>query len=132
MLTQPGQLVIGCIPESGGLNTARHGWEGGGLAGAVYGTCAARQGLAACRTLERGLQKRRSGPFFTGFLPHRQAMGLQTRPKLASLGHFFAFRVQSPTGCQLFFGMQRSGPQQVIRLAQYLLFASQVLPHGTT
>ena len=51
-------------------------------------------------------------------------MGLQTRQKLASLGRFFAFRVQSPTGCQLFFGMQLGGPQQVIRLAQYLLFAS--------
>lgn len=49
--------------------------------------------------MEHELQKRRSGPFFTDFLPHRPAMGLQIRQKLASLGRFFAFRVQSPTGC---------------------------------
>jgi len=32
----------------------------------------------------------RSGPFFTGFLTHGVAMGLQIRQKLSSLGPIFA------------------------------------------
>jgi len=32
----------------------------------------------------------RSGPFFTGFLTHSVAMGLQIRQKLSSLGPIFA------------------------------------------
>jgi hypothetical protein len=41
----------------------------------------------------------RSGPFFTGFLTHSQAMGLQIRQKLSSLGPILAFDDESPTGC---------------------------------
>lgn len=51
--------------------------------------------------VERGLQERRSGPFFTVFLPHGCTMGLQIRQKLVTLGHFFALRVESLTGCQV-------------------------------
>jgi hypothetical protein len=40
----------------------------------------------------------RSGPFFTGFLTHSGAMGLQIRQKLSMLGPIFAFDDQSPTG----------------------------------
>ena len=47
---------------------------------------------------EHRLQKRRSSPFFTGFLSHSHAMGLQIRQKLSSLGLFFAIDAQSPTG----------------------------------
>ncbi|MEY4563776.1 MAG: hypothetical protein RLZZ618_3053, partial [Pseudomonadota bacterium] len=38
------------------------------------------------------------GPFFTVFLSHSGAMGLQIRQKLSSLGPIFAFDVPSPTG----------------------------------
>jgi len=41
---------------------------------------------------------RRSGPFFTVFLPHSPAMGLRIRQKLVSLGRILAFDAQSPTG----------------------------------
>jgi hypothetical protein len=40
----------------------------------------------------------RSGPFFTGFLTHSWAMGLQIRQKLSSLRPNFAFDDQSRTG----------------------------------
>ena len=40
----------------------------------------------------RRLQIDRSGPFFTVFLPHSRAMGLQIRQKLASLGPILADR----------------------------------------
>ncbi len=43
------------------------------------------------------LQIGRSGPFFTVFLPHSLAMGLQIRQKLSSLGPIFAFDAPSPT-----------------------------------
>ena len=46
----------------------------------------------------RRLQIGRSGPFFTVFLPHSLAMGLQIRQKLSSLGPIFAFDAPSPTG----------------------------------
>jgi len=42
--------------------------------------------------LNRRQRNDRSGPFFTGFLPHSRAMGRQIRQKLASLGPFLAFR----------------------------------------
>jgi hypothetical protein len=47
----------------------------------------------------RRLQIDPSGPFFTVFLAHSLAMGLQIRQKLASLGPIFAFDAPSPTGC---------------------------------
>ena len=37
-------------------------------------------------------------PFFTVFLTHSGAMGLQIRQKLSSLGPIFAFDAPSPTG----------------------------------
>ncbi len=46
----------------------------------------------------RRLQIGRSGPFFTTFLPHSLAMGLQMRQKLSSLRPIFAFDAPSPTG----------------------------------
>ena len=46
----------------------------------------------------RRLQTDRSGPFFTVFLSHSWAMGLQIRQKLSSLGPVFAFGAPSPTG----------------------------------
>jgi hypothetical protein len=52
----------------------------------------------------RRLQTDRSGPFFTAFLPHSSAMGLQIRQKLSSLGPLlskplvFAVDAPSPTG----------------------------------
>jgi len=49
---------------------------------------------------KRRLQIDRSGPFFTVFLAHSWAMGLQTRQKLPSLGPIFAFDAPSPTGSQ--------------------------------
>jgi hypothetical protein len=42
----------------------------------------------------------RSSPFFTGFLTHSGAMGLQIRQKLSKLGPIFAIDDQSPTGSQ--------------------------------
>ncbi|PIX96017.1 MAG: hypothetical protein COZ24_12830 [Hydrogenophilales bacterium CG_4_10_14_3_um_filter_63_21] len=54
---------------------------------------------AAGNIWNRRLKIDRSGPFFTGFLPHSRAMRRQIRQKLASLGPFFAFRHQSPTSC---------------------------------
>ena len=50
-------------------------------------------GLGNCR-----LQIDRSGPFFTVFLTHSSAMGLQIRQKLSSLGPIFAFDAPSQTG----------------------------------
>ena len=46
----------------------------------------------------RRLQIDRSGPFFTVFLPHSGAMGLQIRQKLSSLGPIYTFGAPSPTG----------------------------------
>jgi len=46
----------------------------------------------------RRLQIDRSGPFFTGFLPHGTTMRLRIWQKLASLGSIFAIDDQSPTG----------------------------------
>jgi len=43
------------------------------------------------------LQIDRNGPFFTGFLTHSGAMGLQIRQKLSSLGPIFAIDAISPT-----------------------------------
>jgi hypothetical protein len=45
----------------------------------------------------RRLQIGRSGPFFTVFLPHSRAMGLQIRQKPSSLGPLFAIDAPSPT-----------------------------------
>jgi len=48
----------------------------------------------------RRLQTDRSGPFFTGFLPHRMTMRRRIRQKMDSLGPVFAIDDQSPTGCE--------------------------------
>jgi hypothetical protein len=42
----------------------------------------------------------RSGPFFTGFLPHRMTMRWRIRQQMGSLGPVFAIDDQSPTGCE--------------------------------
>ena len=49
--------------------------------------------------MERRLRIDRSGPFFTAFLTHSGAMGLQIRQKLSSLGPILAIDAISPTGC---------------------------------
>jgi hypothetical protein len=45
----------------------------------------------------RRLQIGRSVPFFTAFLPHTLAMGMQIRQKLSSLRPIFAFDAPSST-----------------------------------
>jgi len=42
--------------------------------------------LGGCWTLDRRLQSHPGGSFFTVFLPHSPAMGLQIRQKLLALG----------------------------------------------
>ena len=49
---------------------------------------------------KRRLRIDRSGPFFTVFLTHSGAMGLQIRLKLSSLGPILAIDAISPTGCE--------------------------------
>ena len=56
------------------------------------------EGLEPVGLGKRRLQIDRSSPFFTAFLPHSRAMGLQTRQKLSSLGPIFAIDAPSPTG----------------------------------
>ena len=51
--------------------------------------------------MERRLRIDRSGPFFTAFLTHSGAMGLQIRQKLSSLGPILASDAISQTGCQV-------------------------------
>ena len=61
---------------------------------------------------------RRSGPFFTIFLPHGTTMGWRVRQKLASLGRILAFDAQSPTGSWEIKDEKDQGVQSVQTLIQ--------------
>ena len=104
LLTLATLALLSLLPQDHALRRA-----GCRVASAILLACTLRlRGTAWCRRQaaaqepaglgNRRLQIGRSGPFFTVFLPHSLAMGLQIRQKLFSLRPIFAFDAPSPTG----------------------------------